>query len=48
VTTSTFPAARDIGIAQQTTRGTARPLVPIMKYVLVEVLGDYEGGRLQK
>jgi hypothetical protein len=29
VTTRTFPAVLSIGIAQQTTRGVARPLVPI-------------------
>jgi hypothetical protein len=33
VTTKTFPFALAIGIAQHTTRGTARPLVPIVDVI---------------
>lgn len=33
VTTKTFPFALAIGMAQHTTRGTARPLVPIVDVI---------------
>lgn len=40
VTTRTWPAALEIGIAQHTTRGTERPLVPMTKFNGVKRIWD--------